>query len=71
MSTSLRDLTNLSIGVCLVAFLYLPSLVLAMAVGRHGDLTAGRGSATARLEHRLTLRDHEPHAATARITTER
>jgi hypothetical protein len=35
----LLDLTTLSIGVCVVTFLYLPSVVLAFAVGRLGNLT--------------------------------
>ena len=71
MSKRLLDLTNLSIGTCLVAFLYLPSLVLAMLVGRHGDLTPGPGSAPAARVHARTVREHEAQAATARITTER
>jgi hypothetical protein len=35
----LLDLTTLSVGVCVVTFLYLPSVVLAFAVGRLGNLT--------------------------------
>jgi hypothetical protein len=35
----LLDLTTLAVGVCVVTFLYLPSVVLAFAVGRLGNLT--------------------------------
>jgi len=35
----LLDLATLSVGVCVVTFLYLPSVVLASAVGRLGNLT--------------------------------
>ena len=43
--TRLLDLVTLSIGVCVVTFLYLPSVVLAFAVGRLGtrrSATPGR-----------------------------
>ena len=35
----LLDLTTLFVGVCVITFLYLPSVVLALAVGRLGNLT--------------------------------
>jgi hypothetical protein len=66
MLTRLLGLTTLAIGVCVVAFLYLPSVVLALAVGRLGDLKLGQeqGSATAVVEQ---SEDHEVRDATARI----
>ena len=35
----LLDLATLFVGVCAITFLYLPSVVLAFAVGRLGNLT--------------------------------
>jgi hypothetical protein len=36
----LLDLTTLFVGVCVVTFMYLPSVVLAFAVGRLRNLTS-------------------------------
>ena len=59
--TGLLDLVTLSIGVCVVTFLYLPSVVLAFAVGRLGNATLGHaGENTAVIARSATLRGDEP-----------
>ena len=59
--TRLLDLVTLSIGVCVVTFLYLPSVVLAFAVGRLGNATLGHaGENTVAIAWSATLRGDEP-----------
>jgi len=59
--TRLLDLATLSIGVCVVTFLYLPSVVLAFAVGRLGNATLGHaGENTAVIARSARLRGDEP-----------
>jgi len=61
MLTGLLDLVTLSIGVCVVTFLYLPSVVLAFAVGRLGNATLGHaGESAAVIARSATLRGDEP-----------
>jgi len=57
----LLDLTTLSIGVCVVTFLYLPSVVLAFAVGRLSNTTLGHaGENTSVIARSATWRGDEP-----------